>query len=59
MKDTVFYPVREKNSALNVMKDRKSELSKFIHQDKIKFRKDFETALLKTVAYYDSLNTAK
>jgi len=59
MKDTVFYPVREKNSALNVMKDRKSELSKFIRQDKIKFRKDFETALLKTVVYYDSLNTAK
>jgi hypothetical protein len=59
MKDTVYHPVHDKNAALKAMKDRKSELTKFIHQDKIKFRKDFETALLKTVAYYNSLNITK
>jgi len=57
MKDTVYHTVRDKRSALNVMKDRKSELTKFIRQDKLKFRKNFETALLKTVVYYNSLNT--
>ncbi|HEX5151383.1 MAG TPA: hypothetical protein VFW07_08035 [Parafilimonas sp.] len=59
LKDTVYYPAHDKNAALRALKDRKSELKKFIHQDKIKFRKDFETALLKTVAYYNSLNTPR
>ena len=59
VKDSVSYAVRDRRSALNVMKNRKNELSKFIHQNKIKFHKNFEAALLKTVAYYDSLNPGK
>jgi hypothetical protein len=59
LKNDVFYQVGDKNGALNVMKDRKKELSKFIHQEKLKFRKNFESSLLKTVAYYNGLNNTK
>jgi hypothetical protein len=59
VKDSVSYVVRDRRSALNIMKNRRNELSKFIHQNKIKFNKNFEAALLKTVAHYDSLNLAK
>jgi hypothetical protein len=59
LKNDIFYQVSDKNGALNVMKDRKKELSKFIHQEKLKFRKNFEASLLKTVAYYNGLNNIK
>ncbi len=59
LKNDIFYQVSDKNGALGVMKDRKKELSKFIHENKLKFRKNFEASLLKTVAYYNGLNNTK
>jgi hypothetical protein len=59
LKNDIFYQVSDKNGALGVMKDRKKELSKFIHQEKLKFRKNFEASLLKTVVYYNGLNNTK
>jgi hypothetical protein len=58
-KDNVSYPVDDKRSVLNVMKDRKTELMKYLRQNKIKFKKDRETAITKMVAYYDGLNKTK
>ena len=59
LKKDIFYQVSDKNAALDVMKDRKKELSKFIHANKLKFTRNFEASLLKTVAYYNGLNTSK
>jgi hypothetical protein len=59
LREDTFYPVNDKGSALHVMKDRKNELTKFIHQEKLKFRKDIEISLIKLVGYYDSLNSNK
>ena len=59
LKDDVFYPVNDKNSALHVLKDRKNELTKFIHQEKLKFRHAREMSFIKLVIYYDSLNNNK
>ena len=59
LKNDIFYPANDKGSALNVMKNKKSELTKFIHQNKLKFKKTLEFSLIKTVAYYDSLNSAQ
>jgi hypothetical protein len=58
-KDNVFYQVSDKKSVLNVLKTHKSELTRFMHQNKIKFKQDKEAAMIKMVAYYDRLNNAK
>jgi hypothetical protein len=54
-----YYPVSDKKSILNILKDRKPDLIKFLHQNKIKFRKNKEAAMIKMVAYYDGLNKPK
>jgi hypothetical protein len=59
LKDDVLYQANDKRSALNIMKDKKNELAKFIHQNKVKFKKDKRNAFIKTVAFYDSLNGTK
>jgi len=54
-----YYPVSDKKSILNALKDKKSVLIRFLHQNKIRFRKNKEAAMIKMVAYYDSLNKQK
>lgn len=51
--------VNSKNAALNILSDRKTELSKFIRQHKLKFRKTKESSLEQLVEYYDGLNNTK
>lgn len=57
--DNKLYAVRDKNSVLDVLKDKKSAVSKFLHQSHIKFKRNAEAAIIKMVAFYDSLNNAK
>jgi hypothetical protein len=55
----VYYSVSDKKSVLNVLKERKPDLIKFLHQNKIKFKKDKEAAMIKMVTYYDGSNKPK
>jgi hypothetical protein len=59
LKDEILYPVSDEKSVLALMKDKKSEVQKFLHQNKIKFRKHPEAAMIKMVDYYNGLNKAK
>lgn len=58
-KNNAYYVVSDKRSVLNVLKDRKNELVKFLHQNKIKFKKSREYAMTRMVTYYDELNNTK
>ncbi|HVX25585.1 MAG TPA: hypothetical protein VHB70_04550 [Parafilimonas sp.] len=54
-----FYAVKNKASVLDALRDKKTELVKFMHQSKIKFRQDPETSMIKMVTYYNTLNSGK
>jgi hypothetical protein len=59
LKNEVLFAVNDKNSVLDVLKDKKSSIEKFLHQSKLKYRKKPEETMIKMVAYYDALNKAK
>ena len=59
VKKNMYYPVSDRKSMLRVLKERRSDLSKFMSQQKIKFKKDQENSMIRLAAYYDSLNNAK
>ena len=50
-----FYAVNSESELLNILKDHKSELKKFISKNKLRFKQDPENTLQKTMAYYDQL----
>jgi hypothetical protein len=54
-KGVIYYPVSDRSSVLNVLKDKKPELDKFLKKNKIKFKKNPEFAMIKLAEYYDSL----
>jgi hypothetical protein len=47
--------VSSEKLVLNVFKKRKNELRKFIGANKLKFKKDFEEAIVKTAQYFDEI----
>ena len=51
-KGGTYFEVDGKQSVLNVLRDKKKEISHFITKKKIKFKKDFNNALVQTVAHY-------
>lgn len=51
----VFYQVEDKNTLLDVLKDQKDVLKKYIRANKLNFKKNTETALLLTTIYYSQL----
>jgi hypothetical protein len=55
-KGTVYYKVNSQGSFIDVLKDHKNELKKFIKDKKIKFNKDPEGAMVMMAGYYDSLS---
>ncbi|MHA6249849.1 hypothetical protein ACXYMU_18065 [Pontibacter sp. CAU 1760] len=55
LKNGQYQPVNGKRTALRVLKDRKKQLQKYASTEKLKFRKQKETALLALVSYYASL----
>ncbi len=58
-KDSVYYPVKNKNSILDIFADRKSDIRQFINKNKLSYRRNRDEMLAKTTAYYDQLNKSK
>jgi hypothetical protein len=56
LKDDVFYPVRGKKSILNALKDKRSMLVAEVKRNRVKFGKDKQQALIKTVELYNEMN---
>jgi len=54
-RDSICYPVNSKRSLLAFCKDRKSQVSKFIQENKLNFKKDPENAILEAMGYYSKL----
>ena len=54
-KDNQYYRVNKKRSILLIMRDKKKEVLQFIKKNKLNFRKDYEAALTKLVAYYNEI----
>ena len=52
-KGSAFYTVGSKKELLNALSDRKAELKKFIRQNKLKFKNETESSLIKAIQYYD------
>lgn len=55
VKDDKYYAITNKNTALNAFGESKSQMKKFLSQEKINFRSDSETALIAMARYYDNL----
>ena len=53
--NNIFYRIENKAALLNALKDKKNLLKKYIAENQIDFRKDFEKALIKTVGFYAQL----
>ena len=51
----IYYPVDSKNSLLDVLKDSEDVLKKYIRANKLNFKKDLESSLLRTTIYYSQL----
>lgn len=47
-----FYRLESKSGLLDILRDKKDELKKFIRDRHIDFRKEFEQALIRTTEYY-------
>jgi hypothetical protein len=59
LSDSIYHLVSDKRSVLQVMADKRADVTKFLHQNKIKFKKNMETDLIRTSAYYDGLKNTK
>jgi hypothetical protein len=47
--------VSTESDVLKVFKDKRKDISKYLRQNKIKFKKDHEFAMIKMAEYYDQL----
>lgn len=54
-KDGAYYAVKNKKDLLRLLQDKKSELQKYIKQEKLNFKRDASGAMTKLVAHYDQL----
>jgi hypothetical protein len=50
-----YYKISSQGSFLNLLKDKKADLKQYIRANKIRFKKDPESAMTKIAAYYDSI----
>lgn len=55
-KNGVYYPVKSKRSVLNLLADQKKALRKYLRENRIKFAKNRETALVKLTQQYDAIS---
>ncbi len=51
-KNGIFYKIENEHILLDLLNDKKDALKKFIRENKLDFKKDFENSLIKTIAYY-------
>jgi hypothetical protein len=49
------HPVNDQSSLLNILKEKKPVLKKYIRENNLRFKKDLRDALVRTVAYYLTL----
>ncbi len=59
LRNGIYHLITSKKSALNVLKEHKSELNKLLGQEKISFKKNKEYALTRMGQYFDQLNVSK
>lgn len=55
VKDGIYHPVSNKRSVMRVLQDQKKPLNKFASANKLRFRKERESAIVKIARHYDSL----
>jgi hypothetical protein len=54
-KDGNYFPVDSQNQLLDVFRDQRKKLLKYLHANKLKFKKDAANTLVKAAQYYDQL----
>jgi hypothetical protein len=54
-KNGKYFSVSSKSSFLNQLSDKKKEIKQYIKDNRIKFRKNFENAMVKIMGYYNQL----
>ena len=55
-KENIYYPVKDKRSVLKVLPDKKKELQRYAREQKLKFGKNREKAILQLTRFYDKPN---
>lgn len=59
LKEGKFHSVKTKRALLAVLKDRKSDLKKFMHTNKIKFKTNRSQNIAQLASHYDQLSATK
>lgn len=54
-KNNIYYTFSSQGSLLDILKDKKKELQKYIKQNHIRYRSNPEDAMVKIASYYDQL----
>ena len=54
-KNNIYYSFSGQGALLDILKDKKKELQKYIKQNQIKYRRNPEEAMVKIASYYDHL----
>lgn len=52
-KEHLYYPVKSKRSLVNLLKDKRNELNQYMRKERISFKNDRDTAILKILELYD------
>jgi hypothetical protein len=55
LRHSIFYRCDSKAEMLTVFSDHEPALKKYIHSNKIDFREDYESAILRCIVYYEGL----
>jgi hypothetical protein len=55
-KDDTYYPIRSYKNLLTILDNKTTGIKQYLRKNRIKYKKDPETAIAKATAYYDSLN---
>ena len=55
LKDGVYHTIKNKKSFINVVKDKRGEMQKFIKNNNLKFKKGLEGDVVKALGYYGLL----
>lgn len=54
-RNNLWYPISSESDALRVFKDHKKEVTKYLRQNKIRYKKTPEYAIVKMAEYYDQI----
>ena len=55
LKNGLYHSIKHRNSFMSVVKDKRSEMQKFIKNNKLGFKKNFEDDVVKALSYYNQL----